>query len=446
MIVSGGSILTRNGYWLDSNESVIQPYPLPPKTLRFLLVNARIMGKHGAGERDCDGTWTRLYDGPDFQIYDYYHDTTDWTDEFYRNAYNEYFEESGDLKSSSVSVLDGNLEGVTSISGMLRSGSYTYATNVDALNVYSLRNTGSVVDTSNMFASSHLRYCCDLDTHNVTNMDGMFAGAPPLNYPYMDTSKITSTRSMFAGANDTSVANFPAYDFSNVEDMSYMFHDAKFTAAPDFDTSNAQNLSHMFQYCSNLTNLPTYDTSKAVNMAQMFYACDSLETVPLFDTHDVTDMSGMFASCDKLKTVPLFDTANVTDMSSMFGMSYTGSGVKPELTYVPTFDTSNVLSMAGMFMGCAKLTNMPAFNTSKVTSMLRMYEYCFGITTDIPLYDTSSCTNMDYMLHYVGNNRTLQGGYELYQQASSQASVPSHTGTFRVCTCANLNLIPSSWK
>lgn len=136
------------------------------------------------------------------------------------------------------------------------------------------------------------------------------------------------------------------------------------------------------------------------------------------NTSNVTDMSYMFDSCILLTIVPLFDTSTVTNMYRMFNACRA-------LPTVPLFDTSNVTNMNGIFVSCSALTYIPLFNTSNVISMNSAFQECY---------------NVEY------------GALALYQQASSQANVPSHDSwTFLRCGrdtatgAAELAQIPSSW-
>ena len=157
---------------------------------------------------------------------------------------------------------------------------------------------------------------------------------------------------------------------------------------------------------------------KVNNMNSLFEGCTSLTSVAFFDTSNVNYMSGMFINCYLLTSVPLFNTSNVTNMFCMFEKC-------TSLTTVPLFNTSNVTNMRGMFENCTSLTTVPLFNTSNVTDMRSML---------------FNCTKVE------------SGALALYQQASSQATIPSHYHTFTECGrdtqtgSAELAQIPSDWK
>ena len=119
------------------------------------------------------------------------------------------------------------------------------------------------------------------------------------------------------------------------------------------------------------------------------------------------------------------------------------------ITSVPLFDTSSVTNMAAMFVMCTSLTTVPLFDTSRVTDMSTMFRSCDSLIT-VPLLDTSSVTNMNVMFNSCA---TVQSGaLALYQQASTQTNPPAlHTNTFQNCGFrtetgrAELAQIPADW-
>ena len=119
------------------------------------------------------------------------------------------------------------------------------------------------------------------------------------------------------------------------------------------------------------------------------------------------------------------------------------------LTSVPLFDTSSVTNMRMMFHGCPSLTEVPLLDTSSVTDMSFMFDACRQLTS-VPLLDTSSATDMSCM--FSGCTNVQSGALDLYTQASSQTTPPaSHTNTFSNCGrdtttgAAELAQIPASW-
>lgn len=159
------------------------------------------------------------------------------------------------------------------------------------------------------------------------------------------------------------------------------------------------------------------DTSAITDMHYMFYNCQSLISICLFDTSAVTSMNHTFAGCTSLKSVPLFDTSSVTDMGCTFYKCMS-------LESVPLFDTSAATGMGMLFKDCTSLKTIPLFDTSSATSIYEAF---------------MNCTKVE------------SGALALYQQASTQATPPTHTRAFKNCGndtttgAAELAQIPTSW-
>lgn len=161
------------------------------------------------------------------------------------------------------------------------------------------------------------------------------------------------------------------------------------------------------------------------------------------NSSNITDMHNLCSYCSNLTKVALFDTSKVTDMSHMFGNC-------PLLTSVPLFNTSNVISMYAMLVDCTSLTSVPLFDTSNVTNINSMLSNCSNIK-HLPLFNTSKVYEMTGA--FSGCTSVESGALALYQQASTQATVPLyHRGAFRDCGSntvtgsAELAQIPTTWK
>ena len=158
-------------------------------------------------------------------------------------------------------------------------------------------------------------------------------------------------------------------------------------------------------------------------------------------TKNSTDWSELFRYKDSLLGVLGANTAGVTNMVDMFlRCSW--------LTTVPLFDTSSVTNMAGMFQETS-LTSVPLLDTSSVTNMNYMFSDCSALTS-VPLLDTSSATGMLGM--FLNCTSVESGSLALYQQASTQTTPPSkhdicfkNCGSNTVTGAAELAQIPVSW-
>ena len=314
-----------------------------------------------------------------------------------------------------------------------------------------LVGTGSASD---MFARcASLTTVPEMDTSQVTNMDGMFWECSLLTHiPPMDTSQVTDMSYMFEYC--YSLTHVPEMDTSQVTNMGYMFsHCSSLTTIPAMDTSKVTEMNHMFLDCSALAYVPAMDTSKVTGMVSMFQNCSSLTdgnvllmgrhpqvdttnmildsglTREPFDTVQITLGSGdeardqlraaltdrgldystveeipfeielvgsgsaqnLFNDCSALTTIPQLGTSSVTNMLGMF------SGCT-SITSVPDMDTSSVTNMGAMFMNCSSLTSVPEMDTSQVTNMGSMFSHCSSLTT-IPAMDTSKVTYMGFMFY-----------------------------------------------
>ena len=168
------------------------------------------------------------------------------------------------------------------------------------------------------------------------NMTGYFTGFfsgndfsndASIDLSALDTSEVTNMQGMFAGCSSLTSLDVSSFDTSKVTDMSAMFDRCGGLTSLDvsnFNTSKVTNMSNMFRECSSLTGLDVskFDTSQVTNMSMMFYGCSRLTSLDLsgFDTSNVTNMYGMFKSCSRLTSLDLrsFDISKVTDMRCMF--------------------------------------------------------------------------------------------------------------------------------
>ena len=209
---------------------------------------------------------------------------------------------------------------------------------------------------------------------------------------------------MFAGLNIKSIEGLENIDTHNTTNMMGMFLECSELTSLNlskFDTRKVTNMSVMFAYCSKLTrlDLSEFKTSQVTNMIGMFSGCSELTSLNLikFDTSKVTDMSEMFANCEKLTSLDLseFKTSQVTNMMGMFSACSKLTSLN-----LSKFDTSKVTDMSGMFSGCEKLTSLDLsnFNTSKVTNMGNMFSNCtFEEDLDLSKFNTSNVEDISSM-------------------------------------------------
>ena len=247
----------------------------------------------------------------------------------------------------------------------------------------------------------------NLNTSNVTKMDGMFyecSSLTSLDVSNFNTANVTSMSSMFSQCSGLKSLDVTNFNTANVTSMGSMFSycsGLKSLDVTNFNTSNVTYMRNMFSFCSGLTSLDVsnFNTSKVKDMAGMFWTCSGLTSLDLsnFNTANVTDMQFMFEGCLNLKNlyVKNFNTSKVTNMSRMFEGCYLTS------IDVSNFNTNNVTNMSYMFNSC-HLTSLDVsnFNTNNVTNMEFMFQGTSVTTLDLSNFNTSKVTNMEYMFAY----------------------------------------------
>ena len=143
-----------------------------------------------------------------------------------------------------------------------------------------------------------LVYCPNVDTSNVTDMEGMFQGCESLSF-------------------------IPPLNSSNVTNMNTMFYDCySLSEIPNLDTSNVTTMQSMFTRCHKLTTIPPLNTSNVTNMAGMFQWCKSLQSLPLLDCGNVIDIGQMFAYADMDLLTDLGGFANLKiNWNDIYGLT-----------------------------------------------------------------------------------------------------------------------------
>ena len=177
----------------------------------------------------------------------------------------------------------------------------------------------------------------NLNTKNVTNMQGMFQGClklKELDVTHFNTANVTKMSDMFSYCQALT-----SLDVTN------------------FNTENVTEMGGMFNGCYNLSSLDVtnFNTVKVTNMNYMFWHCYKLSSLDVtkFNTGKVTNMRGMFSDCKALTSLDLtyFNTENVTKMEYMFSDCL-------ELTAIfasNKFVTHQVSTSNDMFSNCKKL-------------------------------------------------------------------------------------------
>lgn len=173
------------------------------------------------------------------------------------------------------------------------------------------------------------------------------------------------------------------------------------------------------------------------NMQLMFFGCQSLTRVMPFYTGSHSCLY-MFEACSSITEISGFKFKGNLDQAFANCSSLTTLNI----------DTSEVTRMGETFAQCTSLVNPPSIDTSEVTYATMMFRGCTSLSR-IPLYDTSKMYTVDRM--FVNCSNVQSGALALYQQLSTQDSIPQHDYAFYNCGIntttglAELQQIPESW-
>lgn len=141
---------------------------------------------------------------------------------------------------------------------------------------------------------------------------------------------------------------------------------------------------------ANTVRVRTSDGELPIKASDTSYETATLVTGTT-DTYDVYKSGTDFTKfLNKSTNVVEILGANTTGIVNMYMMLRGCS-----LTTVPLFDTSSVTDMYGMFYVCSNLTTVPLFDTSSLTDMNYMFGNCTSLTS-VPLFNTSNVNIMSY--------------------------------------------------
>ena len=132
----------------------------------------------------------------------------------------------------------------------------------------------------------------NLDTSNVTNMDGMFSDCSSiekLDLSALNTEKVTNMSNMFRGCKSLKELKLSSLETANVTHMPYMFADCrsiKELYLDSFKTQNVRDTQYMFSNCEELTTIYVGDDWLFLSVessTMMFRNCYLLEGKIAYD-------------------------------------------------------------------------------------------------------------------------------------------------------------------
>ena len=162
---------------------------------------------------------------------------------------------------------------------------------------------------------------------NSYNYTFLFVGSYTINF-LLNITNINSLNRIFSNViNMRSIKFTCQFDTKNITDMSYIFYyfqSLEYIDLSNFNTQNVESMNSMFKNCHKLKsiNLSNFDTQNLRNMGHMFCNCQQLESIDLsnFNTEKVENIDYMFNECHGLTSIDLsnFNTQNVLNIDYIF--------------------------------------------------------------------------------------------------------------------------------
>lgn len=218
-----------------------------------------------------------------------------------------------------------DLSTITSMKDMFRGCSHLGLVRLQMKNGQT--RTPSLTDMSYMFYNTDLRYIDSdytqlyssdlrgLDTSNVTDMSYLF-GSCNITYidQVLDTHNVTNAQGMFSGSKITNYSSGASayWDFSSVTNMSHFFGGCKQLQYPSLHNFNngdsLVNVSYLCSECTAMRGIIIDFVGEGItNMSHMFYGCSALEYVSMKNLYltGTPNMTSMFSGCSSLTRVIL---------------------------------------------------------------------------------------------------------------------------------------------
>ncbi|MCR5226885.1 MAG: BspA family leucine-rich repeat surface protein [Eubacterium sp.] len=207
-------------------------------------------------------------------------------------------------------------------------------------------------------------------------------------------------------------------------DCSYMFNNCStldFSGVNLSDKLKISKAEKMLRYCYKFSAediVGKLDLSSCTNVNYMFertgYDKNDFDSIDLTGTSigSVNSMEGVFFECRKVKTIklPSIDVSSFTSNTALY-RTFEGctSAQNIELSLNASSTDKKATSCKYMFRNCQSLSslNIIGFDKIKITSAEGMYENCYKLTnfSFLTQFDTSECTDMNWMLSGVATNQ-----------------------------------------
>jgi len=250
------------------------------------------------------------------------------------------------------------------------------------------------------------------DTSTVTDMEGMFKDSTLFNddISSWNTSNVTDMYTMFQ-----SCINFNQdignWDVSGVTRFGYMFYggtnfnNGGSSSISGWDTSSLAGSSALvFTFYGTAFNQDignwniTGVTALPYTFENSSFNNGGSPSISGWYTSNITSMQQTFRNSDFNQPIGAWDVSNVTTMYYIFDRCFSLN------QDFGNWDVSNLTDANGLFRECRKFTNggsnsITGWDVSKVTTFRTAFQQCTGFNIPIGVWDTSSLTNIEYMLY-----------------------------------------------
>ena len=330
-------------------------------------------------------------------------------------------------------------------------------------------------EMSNLQSITGIEY---LNTSNMTDMNGMFAGCSgltSLDVSHFDTSNSTDMGGMFSGCSGLSVIDVSHFNTAKVENMWGMFQGCTGLTTLDlgsFNISKVKYISYMFNGCSNLTTIYAgygWHGDAVEECNYMFTGCTKLvggQGTRYFSSPDEANYACIDRPANncpgwltgKCYAVYTPDNTTLTFYNDCLRSSRNGTiyelhqwslynqnenpewyldntyGSVTHVVFDPSFADARPTTTNNLFYRMTSLqsiTGMDKYlNTEDVVNTSRMFQACLLLTSlDLSHFNTANVNRMNNMFSGSSKLTTIYAGDEW-----STAAVTNSNAMFNGCT------------
>ena len=183
-----------------------------------------------------------------------------------------------------------------------------------------------------------------IDTSSGTTFTAAWQNCSSLtSFPLIDTSSGTTFDYAFFGC--SSLTSFPLIDTSSGTNFNQTWRScSSLTSFPLINTSSGTNFNQTWRSCSSLTSFPLINTSSGTNFSLAWFSCSSLTSFPLIDTSSGTIFNQTWLNCSSLTTISanMFDTCPATNFTNAFAnTNLTSQSIENIVVSIDTAGQSN---------------------------------------------------------------------------------------------------------